>query len=379
MASPDLTAYTGLVFYDVDPQNLISGALEARTSVLPEYDPHEGDPDLELMGSLATIAAEKVYAINRVPNGIMEIVGRFLGVQRSLGLPATASIEITVTPDALGVEVPAGTAFGLDLGVGSTVVFLTDVNVVSAANATTVTAAATATTTGSQPNNVPSGTSLSVRSTVTAINSARLAAATSGGADPEGDQSWQSRVVTTLARLTSTLVTPAHFGLYAANWPGVWRAKAVNNWDGSGTVGAQGGYVTVAVRALGGTAVSAPIKTALQAAMDAIAYAALTVVVIDAPVTTITVACQVTVKPSYDAPTVRAAVKAAILGYLNTDTWDWSTSSGSVVYANEIVALADGVDGVDHVIAATVNSGATVTLSGPATLAAATTGSVTVT
>lgn len=376
MASPDLTAYTSLVLYDKDPQDMVAEAIAARQTAFPAYQPQEGDVDLELMGSLASIVAEIGYALNRSTNGLMEVLARGpLNVLRSEGAPATATVTVNVTPSAVGVEIPAGTAFSADLGTGTVVLFLTDTAVVSAASASTVVAPVTATVNGTAANNLAAGTSLAVRSPVTAINSATLATVTAGGSDPESDESWLTRIAAKLARQTQTLVQPADFLSFAADWPGVYRAYAVNNWDASGTVGAQGGHITVATRALGGAAVSAPIKAALLAAMDAQASADLIVHVIDAPVTTVTAALQVTVRPSYDGTAVRAAVKANVLAYLNTDVWDFSTT----VYATELVEIAGNTEGVDHVISATVNGGATLALTGAAPLVTSTTGTVTVT
>lgn len=366
MPSPDLSSYSDLVLYDADPQDLVLGALDAIPTYLDGYNPQEGDPDLELLGSLAVVCAPLIYAVNRVPNGVVEVLARLFGVVRSDGVPATGVVMFTVVASPTGVEIPAGTVVSLDLKDGTALLWTTDVAVVAAANATTVNASVTASAVGTIGNNVGAGVTVAVNSPVTAVNSARFAAITGGGIDPESDSVWLGRFVNRVARLTSTLILPGHFTAAALDNPLVFRATTVDNWDGTAaTPGTVPGAVTVAVAGTGGIALLVQQRTQLQQTLQAATRADLQVYVVSPTVTQVPVAYTVHLLPTADQSTVRAAVAAALDTYLSPDTWLW----GQTVRANELIPIIDAIDGVDYVASVTVNGAATYTLPGAAPLA----------
>lgn len=138
--------------------------------------------------------------------------------------------------------------------------------------------------------------------------------------------------------------------------------------------GSAPGFVTVAVLGPGGALVAAATKTALQNAMDAQAQGNLAPRVIDPTITNVNVTATVHVTAGSTLATVQAAVVAALQAYLAPSSWPWSAT----VRRNDLIAIMEGVTGVDYVNAGDPSvPAADVVLSGVAPLANA--GTLTIT
>lgn len=367
---PDLTAYSDLTLYDLQPADLVARAIADASAKLPEWKPVDGNTELVLMEAISLVIAELTYAVNRVPSATtMTLIGLF-GIERSEGGPAAADVLFTLA-DSLGHDIPAGTIVRLSLGDDATLDFVTTAALSVAAGATTGTVAVQATTNTADANGITAGATLELISSIAFVNTVALATDVSAGADPESDEAWRDRAIQRFARLNETLVQPAHFTAEALTYPQVARATTVDNWDGTGT---NAGHVTVAVLGSNGATISGTDKTAIAADLDTKAQANLAVHVVDPTVTNVDVTTTVHPLPGFAAGDVQSAVIAALQAYLNTDTWDWSTK----VRVNELIAIIAGVAGVDYVTSLTAPA-ADVTLSGAAPLAHYGTLAVTVT
>jgi hypothetical protein len=158
-------------------------------------------------------------------------------------------------------------------------------------------------------------------------------------------------------------VLPRHFEAYALEKTYVERAKALDNWDGSG--GAPGddpGHVTVAVYGNNVT-VSGGNKTTLEAEMETLSLANLDVHVIDPTITTINVTATVRALPGYTQQEVEDNVVAALEAYLNPMTWNWDTD----VWWTKLITVITNATGVDFNETLSTPAGNTA-LSGHATL-----------
>lgn len=365
--SPDLSAYNPLVLYDALPQDLVARAIPARAVYTPDYNPVEGDVDLEQQGSLAAMICEYVYALNRLPDNLFYLLSNIEGVPRLEGTPAQVTLRFTVTPNPLGVDIPNDFLASLDLGNGDTVVFATTVPVRSAANATTVDATAVATEPGTFANAIPPGTILDPQTALPAVEQVKVQAASGGGTDPEDDQAFLSRYATRRQRSTAALATPLHFQYYAADEGGplgVFRARAIDKWDADtdNTPGTVEGAITVAVAGTNGATIPTDSKAQLEAEMGA--RSNLQVYVTGVNITDVDVHPIVVTAPGFDDATVTANITAALAAYLSPDTWPW----GKYVYRNELVSVIDNAGGVDRVD--TISGFPTsLALTGPAPLA----------
>lgn len=342
MPSPDLSSYSDLVLYDAGAGELLARALDDAAAKLPDWAPRSGNTEVVLLEALALIAAEQVYAINRLPGASVEVLLRLFGVERSLGVPPTATVTFALSTLA-GYTLPAGTLVRLVLG-DETVDFTTDVEVTVAPGVDVIEdVAVTASTSTDSANGTPAGTPLLVVSPQPAIDSAELSAPVAAGADPEDTDTWITRGIQRLGRLVTTLVLPEHFTAYALENPLVYRAFTIDLYDGAGPVGVDPGHVTTAVLGVVGAPLSAGDKAALAAEMDALSLVNLASHVIDPTITQVAVVATVQAAPGYDPATVEANVMAALEEYLSPDTWQW----GAVLRRNDLIALIESVEGVD--------------------------------
>jgi uncharacterized phage protein gp47/JayE len=344
MASPDLRNYTELVLYDRAPADLVDRAILDATTKLPGWVPREGNTEVVLIESMALEVAEMVYAINRLPGAVTEVLLRLLGITRSTGTPATTDVLFTLSDDA-GHTIPAGTLVRLTVA-GVDVVFATDEELVVPALATTGAVAATATEVGTVANGTAAGTALEVISSVIFLEAAELASVVSGGADPEDTSAWLDRAVERLARLTDALVLPEHFTSAALEDVRVGRATTIDLLDpAAGPAGSDPGHVTVVVADSAGAALSAPIMAEIEDALEEAALANLDVHVEPPTVTAVDVTATVVRLSGHDPVTVAEDVETALAAYLDPGAWEW----GAVVRRNELIALMDAVTGVDYV------------------------------
>jgi uncharacterized phage protein gp47/JayE len=223
---------------------------------------------------------------------------------------------------------------------GGTAYFSLNANLAIPNGATTTTGAVTDLAFESLPNGAAVGTALGFVDSIYFLQGAVLATSPAGGVDPETDAAWLARGSQQLQRLVSTLVLAPHFTAAALEYPGVFRATTVDNWN-SGTNAAANGYVTVAV--LGesagpgtqGAPLSGPQMAALAALLASQADAKLSIGVVAPTITQIDVSYTVKALPGYSAGQVEANVLAALQSFLSTDSWQWA----GTVYMNAIAAV----------------------------------------
>jgi uncharacterized phage protein gp47/JayE len=295
------------------------------------------------------------------------------GVNRDSGTAPNAAVIFNMVND-LGYTIPVGTEARLNLaGDVEPVVFTTDTELVIPPGFSSGTVQATGDRFTADANNTIGGTPLELLDSLIYVETVELDEISTGGTDPEDDEAYFTRGTTRFSRLSDTLVLPRHFTAYALEWPGVYRANTLDNWTGSGGApGANPGHVTVAV--YGNAApVSAPVKAALQTAMQNLSLVNLQVHVIDPTITNINVTVTVKAFSGYVTSDVQARVIAALQNYLDPSTWAW----GTTVRYNELIALISNVEGVDYVASMSTPS-SDVALTGYATLVDAGTLNVTV-
>lgn len=345
MPSPDVSSYVDLTLLDLDPQTIFDNALALAATRIPDWVPLEGNVEVVLLEALSEVVAELVYAINRLPAGITEVLLRLYGLSRDPGLYPTATATVTVA-DLGGHVIPAGTLLRLDLESGLDPLLLaTDVDLPIAAGATTGTVAVTGTDRTADGNGSPAGTALQVVSSIPYIDAAELASGVVGGAGAEGGADFLQRAGARLQQITTTLVLPEQFDAAAAEQPGIQRVKTINDYRSDTSVVALG-HVTVAVLGLGGVAVPVGTKNALEALLEGRALASLDVHVADVTVTNVVVAVTVERLADWADADVQASVVNALATWLDPDVWEFSAK----VWLNEVISVVDRADGVRRVV-----------------------------
>jgi uncharacterized phage protein gp47/JayE len=350
MASPDFSEYITLPLNDRDPQDVFDDAIVNLKSYFPEWTPREGNMEVLLLEALALEVAEAIFAINRLPDAIAEILLSMLDIERFSGTPPKVDIrfELGITT---GTTIPAGVTAVLSLDEGyEPIIFTIDNELVIPPGVTSGIVSATGDRYTSDANGIVSGTLLEVQDALTYVNYAKTNSIVTGGIDPEEDIEFLTRGVQRMERLTTTLLLPRHFETAALESPLIKRAKAIDNYNSvadiekNGPVGNDPGYIAVAVYSEN-EAVPTAEKDRLQAFFDVNSMANLVVTIIDPTVTPIDISAEIHVENGALDSDVIDAVEAALIEHFNTEVWPWSEK----VRRNEIISIITNVPGVDYV------------------------------
>jgi hypothetical protein len=368
--SPDVREYVDLTIFDENPVTILNDMLTTGRGLLPEWQPQVGQIEVVLAEAFAVRSAEVVNAINRIPAATTEVLLQLFGLTRSDGVKATATLSLTFTETA---TLPAGTEFlYVNAVTGVSYIFTLDADasltVTAPAETATGTFAVTAQTVGTAYNFSADGSSLTLLArTATFLESASFSVSPSGGSNAESDEAYFSRAVTLLASYTSASTTADQVKYYAsanktyANRVGVFNRRRYRDRDTTAdSYGFHDGSVLVAVgqtvsNAASATAeltVSASNLTDLYESLDERTPSGLTIDVMSAELAEIDVTATVQKKTGFTASTVQTAITNALKAYIEPNTWDFDHST---VRRNEIIALIDGVEGVDYVSSLTMN------------------------
>lgn len=351
MPSPDLTSYVDLTVYDRDAQEIFDSAVLNAQTRLPDWRPAEGQTEVVVFEGVALQVSEAVFAINRLPGAVLEILLRLFDVQRFQGSAPQARIRFTVSTVG-GVTVPAGTRVRLSLGEGRTPVdFATSTELTILPGQVTGVVDAVGERLTEEANGAPAGTVVGLLDALAFLERAQLDAEVQGGRSAETDEEWLARGVAVFSTLNETLVRAEQFATYAISNAGeVYRARAIDNYDPArgGSPGAHAGFVTVAVYGEN-SGVPAVVRSRLAEEMAERAHTALQVRIVEPTLTAINADVTVAVAGTNSADAVRARVDAALRRYLSPTEWGWSQT----VYRNELIALVSNVEGVDRVVALT--------------------------
>jgi hypothetical protein len=365
MATPDWTPYIDLTPFDHTVTDILEESLTQARALLPAWTPRVGEIETTLLEATAYQTANLSNAANRLPGSTVETLLKLFSVDRSNGVKAAATVDITFT-DTGGYTIPISTPvayFGND---GSVFVYLLDAETTVASGSSTLTGVAvTAQAVGIGYNIPSSGSVLQVLATLPYITAIVLASKPLGGLDAESDTEYFTRAINTLTGYSSTLATETQLSSYVlATYIGtVFRAKAYNmrryadrdvQTSGNAAAGTHSGYVLLSVagentntyaESVNDANVTAADVATINTALTSRTQTGLTVEVHNAELVGVGVTCEVVKYVSAASGTVSGAVQTALEGYLDSDVWDWSR----VVRVNEVISLLDNVAGVDYV------------------------------
>lgn len=230
MTSPDFAPYINLTLHDVDEQTIYDNAVAFMKQSIPEWIPREGNTEVLLLEAFAQQIMEEVYAINRLPDSIMEALLGFFEVTRDFGALPTATVTFTMNGTD-GYTIPSGTRLALTVpNEEEPLIFVTNVNLVVPSGSSTGTVAVTGQDYTDTANGVPTGTALEILDAIIYADYAALASVVAGGRSSETETGYFDRGRNRLARLTDTLVIPDHFVAAVLEDPAVYRAKALDQY-----------------------------------------------------------------------------------------------------------------------------------------------------
>lgn len=360
-----------------DPDVLAATALDALMAAFPTWTPYDAHLETMLIETLARMVAEARDVASTVPKAIFRYFGKGL---LHLDPIDAASSQVSTTwtmVDAAGYTIPTGTIAAFRTAGDVLVPFqvvttfkISPGNVATLPGQVLMAAVDVGAATNGLTGPMEMVDALASVATVVATNAA------AGGVEAESDDTYLDRLAEELELLTPRPILAGDFAKLARRTPGVWRAYAVDNYNPANNTFNNERMVAVAVVDQAGAAVSAGIKAAVDAQLQAQREINFIVNVMDPTYTNIAIATTVVALPGYDHVALKAAVEAAIAGYVNPGVWgggdlnppQWRTTSGSVrMY--ELGTLINEVPGVDYITALTINGGVVdVALAGQAPL-----------
>lgn len=366
--SPDLIQYIQLPLIDKDPQDVYENAILDLQSNFPEWIPREGQMEVLLLEALALQVAEAIFAINRLPDGISEVLLSLYGIERDNGQQPVADIRFEMS-GTIGYTIPAGTQVRLNLDNGlEPIVFTTDSELIIDVDNSFGVVSATGDRYTSDANGTPVDTILEMMDSLVYVNYAKIDSPVTGGRPPENDIDYLNRGAQRFQRLSDTLVLPKHFEAAALEQDYVSRAHALDNYDpagdpdDNGPVGNDAGHITVAVYG-DNEFLSSDDKADLLALYEPGMLASLQVHLIDPVLTEIDVSATVAFDSDVDTGSVTEEIVLALQNYLNPMTWNWD----AVVRRNQLISIITNIPGVNFVSSLTVPA-SDVTLSSVANL-----------
>lgn len=348
MPSPDVTPYLDLVISDKSEQDIFDGAVQRMRIAVPEWTPRETNIEVLLLEAMSMQVAELVYAINRLPDSVVETLLKLYGIERDPGQQPQTDLTFYMAGGA-GYTIPAGVKVVLSLSGGLEPVSFTTTEtlVIPPGETTGRINGVLGDRYTSEANGIAEGSTVELIDSVVYVDRVELAYTVYNGRDAETDDAYFVRAIQRLDRITETLVTPKHFEALALEEPYVQRVIAIDNYDPTtpnGNPGQDKGHL-----ALGVYGAFSPLsdgeKSALLANINSKKLAILDVHLIDPVVTVIDVTASIYVLSGYDSGTVIDNVKTAIRNYLSPQTWEWSTR----VRTNALISLIASVKGVDYV------------------------------
>lgn len=358
MASPDLSSYFGLQFFDTNPQDVYEAGAAHLNRVFPELILREGHIETHLLEAIGEQVAEAVYAINRLPDGIFEVLLKMFGITRDIGTQPLVNLLFDVNRTD-GCLIPSGTnLYLLNPSDGASINFITVADLQIEAGESSGIIPAIGTLYTSSFNGIPSNTTVELLDAVTFVDFVSTASSVYGGRDPESEIDYFSRGMRRLSRLSSTLILPSHFVDAALENTSVMRAVALDNYnpagdaDRNGPVGNDPGYITVAVYGHD-EPVTTEVKNELKASMAKSAYSNLRINIIDGTVQEFDVSAKIHVNPNTEPTEIISTITAALKVRYSTAATGWN----EIVRRNDIITIISQTPGVAFVEELTTPSG----------------------
>lgn len=217
---------------DTDSDVIFTRFVEFIQYNFPDWQPSDGQVDVILAKFMSTQVALTADMASRVLRAIFRYFGSsIVGIPPLPGAFAQADVLFTVN-DANAHIVPASTMIGLVDQNSDTHLFelLSDVEIPANSIGVSYPGTAVAAEIGTYNNNL-TGTVFMIEM-FDWINTVVVSGASSGGADPEEDDTYLNRLTANLGLMSPRPILARDFAVLARNIPGVWRAAVIDNFQG---------------------------------------------------------------------------------------------------------------------------------------------------
>ena len=358
----------GLIEEDRTPDELVQPAFDYMTTSVVGWLPTEGNQSARLLEAVALMVYEAYVLIGRVPSAIFRYFGRSILELNSIDA-TSASVNATVTViSTAGWTIPAGTRFGLRAA-GDQLIAFSNPAALTIAPGSTVSATGAMALLAVEPGVQGSGLSGPVEfidAVGTYVVSVVPVGVTTGGIDAESDSTYQERLRDELTTLAPRVILPVDAEIRARRIAGVDVAVAIDNLNPANGTTNNERMLAVAVRDVTGELVSTLVKTEVDADLQSKREVNFIINVIDPTYTSVRAVFTAVAYRGFDVSVVRAAAIAALTEFLSPAAWgrpqfgdvaSWVNTP--TVRLNDVIALLDGVDGVNYVSSLTINGAAT--------------------
>lgn len=226
MPSPDFSQYIDLRVNDKQPDEIYDEAVDYARLALPEFSPRAGTVEDALLQASSVIAAVNLSNINRLPDGLMEGILKYVGIDRREATFGEVVLDFELAEN--GLTVSKDTVVVFETTDGDILVqypFSTNSLVTAGANSASVSVTARSLVAGVLPN-ITSGTELTLGESSNEIISVQTSGLVVQGARAETEVEYFNRGTTFLESMSSTLSTALQVENYIlSNYPEVHRCK----------------------------------------------------------------------------------------------------------------------------------------------------------
>lgn len=303
-----------------DPDEIAAIGFNYYRSVIPGWEPADGDLMTWLIAAHARMIAEERDVAADVPAAIFRYLGPLHGIVPLAASAATIAATITVR-DTAGYSFAAGMEVLVRRTGDDGVAFATTDPVTIPPGETTGEVTLRATEAGTVGNGFDSGSSAAPIRSWAMIDSVRLIGASTDGADGETDGAYLERLRDELALTSPVPILPADFAALARRHPAVWRALPLNLYDPATGTWDNERMCPVAVTGRDGLPLGRTARGEVSAMLEAARELNWRSPVIDATYTSIDVAFDAVTWPGWDPVQVRDAALAAVPAYLSPATF----------------------------------------------------------
>lgn len=349
---------------ETDPEDVLNDAYEMMQTLIPGWQPANGNLDVWLLQAIASIASESRDVASEVSKSIFRWFGANL-----VGIPpidATSAYGNTTWTmvDNLGHTIPAGTQVTMADTTGTDYAFETQQDIIVYAGSTATAAGAVQIVAadveyGASANGLTNPVDL--LDPLAFITSITITAPTVGGQDAESDDDYLDRLAATFELLAPRPILPNDFAVLAREIPGAWRATAIDLYSPGPPITTNvPRCVTVIAIDQSGNAVSSSVKTAIDNDLQARREVNFLVYEADATQVLINVTYTAIALVGFDKPTLVSSINSALQNYLNPATWGSAEDDPrawrlvTTVRYLEIAQVINEVQGVDYISALTI-------------------------
>lgn len=347
-----------------NPHILVQDAYNYIKTRSPAWREYDGNLDTWILQSVAQQASDLRVLASDVPDSIFLYFGStILGIPPNPATKAYATTTWTAI-DLLGHLIPAGTIVGVRDAGGTLRGFETvlDYSILAGLDSTdegeviirALDAGIASTNLGIDGSEVEPVDNLDF------IRSITLEETTTGGADAETVEDYMARLAEYMRGLSTRPILAEDYARLAMNQPSIYRAVAIDGYNPDNDTYFNDKIVTIAAVDQFGLDLPTEVKDDLDTFMESQREVNFIVNVIDASRTTVDVTFEATALPTFDPALVEANAIAAVTGYLSPANWGLDPTirasdasrtwvETQFVYYNNIIAVIENVNGVDHV------------------------------